>query len=57
MIPILQTSSEDFPDLDDMAEGMADKPSSFTDAFGKNDKSYKERMNGVLSDAIRYGYL
>lgn len=57
MIPILQTSSEDFPDLDEMAGDMESKPNNFTDKFGTNNKGYKERMNGIAADAIRYGYM
>lgn len=57
MIPILQTSSEDFPDLDNMAEELNTDPDGFSNVFGKENKDYKERMNGVLADAIRYGYL
>lgn len=57
LIPILLTEDDDFPDLDAMAEEMEGKPNNFNETFAANDEVYKKRMRGVLTDAIRYGYL
>lgn len=57
LIPVLLTKDDDFPDLDVMAEEMEGKPDNLNAAFGANDDVYRTRMRGVLTDAIRYGYL
>jgi thiamine kinase-like enzyme len=63
IMPMLQTKSEDLPDMDFMAEQMKNEDPAvmeemmkqFTQSSGAD--AFTERMRGVLNDAIRYGYM
>lgn len=57
MVPLLLTKIEDLPDLDDFIKETKDKPRSFLQQFSKTDVGYKQKMNEILTDAMRYGYL
>lgn len=57
MIPLILTEVGNLPDLDTFVKETKENPRSFLQQFSNTDVGYKQRMSGVLTDAIRYGYL
>lgn len=57
MIPLIMTKKENLPDLDAFTKETKDSPRSFLQQFSKADAGYKQRMNEILTDAIRFGFL
>jgi Ecdysteroid kinase-like family len=63
IVPMLQTKSEDIPDMDFTIESMKSQDpeviAAMMQQFIQEDavKAIEERLRGVLHDAIKYGYL
>lgn len=61
LISMLTTSNDELPDMDFIAENMANPDPKVIEEmmknFTKTNKAYESRMRETLLDAIRYGYL
>lgn len=62
LLPIVTTKREDIPDMDAVADSMANDDREVTEGkmtafLSKNNSLYDPRMRGGLEDAMRYGYL
>lgn len=62
LVSMLNTSSEDLPDMDFMAENIKNPDPELMDEMmkmfaSKNDAAYRARMRGNVDDAFRFGYL
>jgi hypothetical protein len=59
LLPIITTRTEDVPNLDEMAEKVAQRDESSLDAFNSknNEEEYKSKMSNVLRDMFEYGYI
>jgi hypothetical protein len=64
-VPMLQTKSEDLPDMDFMAEQLKNTDpehieavaKAYMEKMGKNSTGIEQRTRGILLDAIRYGFM
>ncbi|XP_055614509.1 uncharacterized protein LOC129760857 [Uranotaenia lowii] len=60
IVPLLCIENADLPDLDEQAERFKETQEMDMSEFqtkGNSEEKYRQRMGGVLRDAIRYGYL
>ena len=60
LIPLMTTSNDELPDMDFLADNMANSDPKVMEEmmknFSKTNKAYDSRMRETLLDAIRYGY-